>query len=144
LKDVTMANGAQQDLEAAFMQRDALMTLLLAQCHEQLQHLALLAGHEKSAVCMLMLVGQAMGVYLYGPRADREVYGVFERVASGLSPATGRALGGLFPRGETQWEDVLATVQQQSQQLRQLLAMVAPGEPVFHRAGESRSLPSGR
>jgi len=81
-----MDNEAVNTTKAARMQRDALMTLLIAQCQGLIQQLALLAGSEKTAVAGLVSVGQAMAAYARAAQPDPEVIASFDRELTALSP----------------------------------------------------------
>ena len=81
-----MVSETETRMEAALMQRDAAMMLLIAQAQGLVQQLALLAGSEKAAVAGLVAVGQAMVAYARATRPDAEVLASFDHVLAALSP----------------------------------------------------------
>jgi len=155
-------------LEAALMQRDAVMTLLIAQSLGLIQRLALLAGHEKAAVAGLVTIGQAMVVYARCTRPDPEVMASFDRVLATLSPGlsgssnapgffqscleeagayTG-AIDACLRAGEREQELFTGAVEEAAcltRHLKTLLAAVTePVDKQYRMAGVERSVPPVR
>jgi hypothetical protein len=83
-----VGRGEECRLSAALMQRDALVTLLIAQSQRLIQRLALLAGVEKAAVVGLVTIGQAMIVYARAVDPDPQVMASFDQLLVSLSPAS--------------------------------------------------------
>jgi hypothetical protein len=162
-------NGTiDQTPEAAIMQRDAVMTLLIAQSQGLIQRLALLAGHEKAAVAGLVTIGQAMVVYARCTRPDPEVMASFDRVLASLSPAltgsgsvstvfqvcveTGAYSGAIdacIRAGQDREQEAYTGVVEEAaclvRHLRTLLAAVTePMDKQVRKTGVTRSLPSHR
>lgn len=129
-------------IKAALLQRDALMTLLLAQSHELIQQLALLSGAEKNAVIGLAAIGHVAGAYAHAPQPDPELVAGFQRALASLSPAASRRLVlPLTPSGEYLFADVT----KMNRQIRDLLAALAPRVESEERSAEGvRSLPLNR
>jgi len=75
----------QARLDAALMQRDALMVLLVAQSQRLVQRLALLAGVEKAAVAGLVTVGQTLVAYARTLHPDPDVMASFSELLGSLS-----------------------------------------------------------
>ena len=167
-----MENETGNTTNVAFMQRDALMTLLIAQAQGLIQQLALLAGTEKAAVAGLVSIGQAMVAYARAAQPDPEVMAGFDRVLTALSPALAgriarpcshqacleesRAHAGALAtclragKGHAQCErETLAEATAETacitRNLKELLAALAPSADESQRkAGTTRSLPSHR
>jgi len=81
--------------EAALMQRDAAMMLLIAQAQALIQQLALLANSEKAAVAGLIATGEALAVYAQSERPDAEVVFRFDCLLEGFAPAMSRRLAAI-------------------------------------------------
>lgn len=81
--------------EAALMQRDAAMMLLIAQAQALIQQLALLANSEKAAVAGLIATGEAVAVYAQSERPDAEVVSRFDCLLAGFAPATARRIASI-------------------------------------------------
>lgn len=81
---------AEQMIDAAYMQRDASMMMLVAECHKANQQLALLSETEKRAVVSLVVVGQMVAFYAKTKQSDRSVVESFEHVLNMVSPVATR------------------------------------------------------
>jgi len=81
-----MEPSSEQYTRADFQQRDALMTLLIAQASGQIQRLALLAHPEKVAVSKLMAIDRAMTIYARSTNPDSQVIASFVYVLESFSP----------------------------------------------------------
>lgn len=79
-----------QTTSAARMQRDAHMTLLLAQLMDLIQRLALLTGSERVAVARMVAISQAMAYYTRCAGADPQVMASFDHLMSTFSPLLDR------------------------------------------------------
>ena len=134
---------SNQTINSVLMQRDALMTLLVAQSHGLIQRLALLANSEKTAVAGLMLVSQAMGVYTRDVRPDQEVIKVYERMLASLSPVLAGQSALLSPARMAAPEGrSLSKIDPMTLQLKNLLTVLAQlAGRAEHQVGDSRSLP---
>ena len=67
-------------------QRDALMTLLIAQANGQIQRLALVTGAEKVAIAKLVAISQAMSIYTRSAGPDALVVSSYLHVLESFSP----------------------------------------------------------
>jgi folate-dependent phosphoribosylglycinamide formyltransferase PurN len=92
-----MVSETETRMEAALMQRDAAMMLLIAQAQGLVQQLALPAESEKAAVAGLVAVGQAMVSYARAAQPDPEVMAGFDRILAALSPALAGRIAGPCP-----------------------------------------------
>ena len=147
-----MVSETETRMEAALMQRDAAMMLLIAQAQGLVQQLALLAGSEKAAVAGLVAVGQAMVAYARATRPDAEVLASFDHVLAALSPGVaGRltAIRSAAPESADADDDTPG----QTRAIKGLLGALAaphhpPGSPPAddpeRMTGVSRSLPIRR
>jgi hypothetical protein len=134
-------------VDAALMQRDALVTLLVAQGQGLIQRLALLADSEKAAVAALVVIGQALAAYARAAQPDPEVMAGFDRMLGALAPAVAVHLTGPYPLqvclgapGTSAGVEAACMIRQ----LKALLACVAPTDPFQCKAGVPRSLSPSR
>lgn len=143
-----MANVTAENREAAFMQRDAAMMLLIAQAQGLVQQLALLAGSEKAAVAGLVAVGQALAVYAQADRPDAEAMASFDSVLASLSPVMARRIASIRSAAPESAE-ATAEITGLTRSLKGLLAALAlpasgsappAGEDTTRMAGDQRSL----
>ena len=141
-----MDKQAECMVEAARMQRDATMLLLVAKSQNAIQQLALLASSEKAAVGSLVAVGQAVSAYVHSTRPDKEVLANFEQVLATLSPHTTkhacRQRVSRTGTEECRVEDVLTEMADMTRDIKELLATLAsPERDLQGKAGASRSHP---
>jgi len=164
-----MNGTSSQTLEAAILQRDAVMALLIAQSQGLIQRLALLAGSEKAAVMALVTIGQAMVVYARCARPDPAVMASFDRVLGLLTPAlSGQssarsafqacveeagayagAIDACLKSGQGLEQETLVGITEEAahltRHLKALLAAVATSEnEQYRKSGVARSLPPFR
>lgn len=128
----------------ALMQRDALMTLLVARCQELIQRLALLAGPEKEAVAGLMAVSQVMTAYEHCAQSDRGIMEGFDHVLASLSPALLQRMTLLSAPAETTGGISPDETERMTREIKQLLAVLTPDYFPKHLTGGSRPIPSRR
>lgn len=145
-QECVMDKQAECMVEAARMQRDASMLLLVAQSQNAIQQLALMAGSEKTAVVSLVAVGQAVSAYAYAIQPDEEVLSNFEQVIATLSPFASKPVCRLRSSragtDEKSGINMLAEMLDMTRDVKELLATLASPERDFQgKAGPSRSQP---
>jgi hypothetical protein len=134
--------------EAALMQRDAAMMLLVAQSQGLIQQLALLANAEKAAVAGLVAVAQAVAIYAQSERPDAGIVAGFDNVIYSLAPAMARRIAAIRAAAPEP-AHAAAEIAALNQSLRGLFAVLAsagngplvePDEDPARMAGVLRSL----